>query len=132
MLVFNLGVMNVLIYIDVMQIFFLQKEWQFAHNKCFFGNINNYCGIGSIYTRDPITGETKDEFTGKKYFVGNFSRQSIENKLDVNYDFINEDSILATEFPDIYSQLKIISRILEKHYQDMFKVDFVIENINSL
>lgn len=93
-----------------------------------FGNINKNCGIGSIYTRDPITGETKDEFTGRKYFVGKFSRQSVDNKLDVNFDFINEESTLATEFPEIYKQLKIISRRLEKHYEDMIKIDFVVEN----
>jgi len=93
-----------------------------------FGNINKNCGIGSIYTRDPITGETKDEFTGRKYFVGKFSRQAVDNKLDVNFDFINEESTLATEFPEIYKQLKIISRRLEKHYEDMIKIDFVIEN----
>lgn len=93
-----------------------------------FGNINKNCGIGSIYTRDPITGETKDEFTGRKYFVGKFSRQAVDNKLDVNFDFINEESTLATEFPEIYKQLKIVSRRLEKHYEDMIKIDFVIEN----
>lgn len=93
-----------------------------------FSNINKNCGIGSIYTRDPITGETKDEFTGRKYFVGKFYIQSVDNKLDVNFDFINEESTLATKFPEIYKQLKIISTRLEKHYKDMIKIDFVIED----
>ena len=93
-----------------------------------FGNINKNCGIGSIYTRNPITGETKDEFTGRKYFVGKFSRQAVDNKPDVNYDFINEESTLATEFPEIYKQLKTISRRAEKLYKDMIKIDFVIED----
>lgn len=93
-----------------------------------FGNINTNYGIGSIYTRDPITGEIKDEFTGKKYFKGNFSRQSVDNKFDINFDFINEESTFATDFPEIYKQLKIISRKLEKHYKDIIKIDFVIEN----
>lgn len=93
-----------------------------------FSNMNKNCGVGTIFTRDPITGETKDDFTGKKYFVGSFSKQSIENSFDLNVDFINEDSILAMEFSDIYKQLKIISRILEKKYHDMFKIDFTVEN----
>ena len=93
-----------------------------------FGNINQKSGTGTIFTRDPITGEIKDKFTDKKYFVGSFSKQSLGNKLNMDYDVINEDSILATEFPEIYKQLKIISRRLEKHYEDMIKIDFVIEN----
>lgn len=92
------------------------------------GNKNEKSGIGTIFTRDPITGATKDEFTDEKYFVGKFSKQSIENNYDVNMDYINKDSILAVEFPDAYKELKAISKILEKIYQDMFEMDFVIED----
>lgn len=92
------------------------------------GNKNKNSGIGTIFTRDPITGETKDLFTGEKYFVGKFSKQSIENNYDVNMDFINGESILAVEFPGIYKEIKAIAKILEKNYQDMFEIDFVIED----
>lgn len=92
------------------------------------GNKNKNSGIGTIFTRDPITGETKDLFTGEKYFVGKFSKQSIENNYDVNIDFINGESILAVEFPGIYKEIKAIAKILEKKYQDMFEIDFVIED----
>lgn len=92
------------------------------------GNKNEKSGIGTIFTRDPITGATKNEFTNEKYFVGKFSKQSIENNFDVNMDYINKDSILAVEFPDIYKEIKSIAKILEKLYEDMFEIDFVIED----
>lgn len=92
------------------------------------GNINKTSGIGTIYTRDPITGETKDKYTNKKYFVGNFSKQSTQLTLNENKNFIDEDSNFAIEFEGIYNQLMNISKTLEKYYKDMLKIDFVIEN----
>ena len=93
-----------------------------------FGNINKNCGTGTIFTRDPISGNSIDEFTNKKYFLGNFSKQSIENTINENKDFINENSIFAKEYPDIYIQLKNISKVLERHYKNMLKIDFEVEN----
>lgn len=93
-----------------------------------FGNMNQNSGTGTIFTRNPITGKTIQEYTDKKYFVGNFSKQSIKTTCDANQNFINEDSIFSKEFPDIYNQLTNIAKTLERYYKDMLKIDFVIEN----
>lgn len=102
-----------------------------------FGNINKSCGVGTIFTRNPITGEVRDEFTNQKYFVGKFVTKSIEIDINTNETFfgeyeylINKDSEFAILFPEIYNQLLNISKTLERHYKDMLKIDFVVENNN--
>lgn len=85
-----------------------------------FGNINKNCGTGTIFTRDPITGEKK--------LIGNFSKQSLETYVDLHMDSTLERSTLSSEFSEIYGQLKDICKLLESHYKDMLKIDFVIEN----
>lgn len=92
------------------------------------GNINQKSGVGTIFTRDPVTGEVADKFTNKKYFVGKFSKQEGETIVNLNEDIIDDDGELARDFKEIYNELKDIIKILERHYKDMLKIDFVIEN----
>lgn len=93
-----------------------------------FGNSNIKCGTGTIFTRDPITGD--------KILTGNFSKQSLNTsvKLSIysNYyvDYNFDNSAFAIEFSKEYDYLKDICVLLEKHYKDMLKVNFVVDNNN--
>lgn len=85
----------------------------------FFENINKNYKIETIYTRDPQSGE--------QLFKKENSSQSEEYSMYPDDEILNE-TLLAEQFPEIYSELKNISILLEKHYKDMLKIDFVIEN----
>lgn len=85
-----------------------------------FGNMNENCKTGTIFTRSPITGE--------KFFIDKKNNQSLETSFDVYDDSTIEFKILSNKFPEIYNQLKNISSSLEHHYKDMLKIDYVIEN----
>lgn len=84
-----------------------------------FGNINENCKTGTIFTRSPIT--------GKNFFIDEETKDTSRTYDD--YSTI-EFSILNNKFPEIYKQLKNISSLLEHHYKDMLQIDYVIENNN--
>lgn len=89
-----------------------------------FGNNNKKCGTGIIFTRDPIAGDKK--------FIGNFSKQALYTTVDLNtYYYIDsnfDSSEFAIEFLKEYDYLKEICLLLENHYKDMLKVNFVVDN----
>lgn len=85
-----------------------------------FGNINKNCGVGTIYTRDPWSGE--------KNLICYFSKKSQKNHVNINIESPLENSELSREFPQIYNELKKICKLLEDYYENMQKIEFVIEN----
>ncbi len=85
-----------------------------------FGKINKNYKIETIYTRNPIT--------GNPFFVDESSNQMSEYFANPFDEDLSKKSLLSEQFPEIYSELKNISILLEKHYKDMLKIDFVIEN----
>lgn len=85
-----------------------------------FGNINKNYKIETIYTRDPITGE--------KFFGEESSNQMSEYCTYPFDEVVSKKILLFEQSPEIYSELKNIAILLEKHYKDMLKIDFVIEN----
>ena len=84
------------------------------------GNVNKNCKIGTIYTRNPITGqplftdESSNDLT--EYCAYHFDE-----------DF-GEEHLLSEQFPEIFNELRNISILLEKYYRDMIKINYVIEN----
>jgi len=85
-----------------------------------FGNLNKKSGTGTIFTRDPITGD--------KNFIGNFSKKSLDTSVNMYIDCNFDNSTFASEFAKEYECLKNICELLEDHYKDMLKVNFFIEN----
>ena len=77
-----------------------------------FGNINKNCKTGTIFTRDPLTGD----------------KNLTINSSNISFDSNFENSTFTIEFPKEYKYLKNICQLLENHYKDMLKVDFVVEN----
>lgn len=92
-----------------------------------FGNRNKKSGIGIMFTRDPMTGDKKyigDFFSESLYFPIDMDNSYIYDYQDYNLD----NSTFAIEFPKEYDYLKEICILLENCYQDMLKLNFVIEN----
>ena len=86
----------------------------------YHGNTGLRSGSGTVFTRDPRTGEKK---LYGEYLI-NGSRD------DFIFGIKGTKSIetLEIDFSMIYTELITVSRNLEQYYQDMQKIDFVIED----
>ncbi len=86
-----------------------------------FGNFNNNSGSGVVFSRNPSSGENKifGEYLvnaqGEDIVSGFRTPQSIE-------------SSMSKHFPKPYSQLKSISKKLEKYFEDVQDIEFTIQN----
>ena len=91
-----------------------------------FGNLNNKSASGVIFSRNPDTGEDKIkgeyliESQGEDVVSGFITPKNISEKAN-DKDFINI-------FPDIYSQINIISKDLERHFGFVQDIEFTIES----
>ncbi len=91
-----------------------------------FGNLNDKSASGVIFSRNPDTGEDKIkgeyliESQGEDVVSGFITPKNISEK--GNHEaFINI-------FPDIYSQINIISKDLESHFGFVQDIEFTIES----
>ena len=91
-----------------------------------FGNLNDKSASGVIFSRNPDTGEDKIkgeyliESQGEDVVSGFITPKNISEKAN-DKDFINI-------FPDIYSQINIISKDLERHFGFVQDIEFTIES----
>ncbi|MFA6382612.1 MAG: putative PEP-binding protein [Candidatus Buchananbacteria bacterium] len=85
-----------------------------------FGNINDNCGTGVAFTRNPATGV--DEFFGD--FLVNAQGEDVVAGIR-NPQKISE---LANQWPEIYQQLLDVRGKLESYYRDMQDIEFTIVN----
>ena len=97
-----------------------------------FGNMGNDCATGVVFTRNPsdgsndIYGEYLINAQGEDVVAGTRTPQHITKKAKKEAKV--KDNSLEESMPKIYSELKKILRILEKHYKDMQDVEFTVEN----
>ncbi|ADQ13672.1 pyruvate, phosphate dikinase [Halanaerobium hydrogeniformans] len=87
-----------------------------------FGNIGENSGTGVAFTRNPATGENK--VFGE--FLLNAQGEDVVAGIRTPKD-INE---LEKFLPEVYTELMEITRILEKHYEDMQDIEFTIQEGN--
>ena len=91
-----------------------------------FGNLNDKSASGVIFSRNPDTGEDKIkgeyliESQGEDVVSGFVTPKNISEKAN-DEDFINI-------FPDIYSQINIISIDLERYFGFVQDIEFTIES----
>ncbi|MGL6113714.1 MAG: pyruvate, phosphate dikinase [Cetobacterium sp.] len=85
-----------------------------------FGNFNDKSGTGVIFSRNPSNG--KKELYGE--YILKAQGEDIVAGLITPFDISN----LNNQLPEIYSELKKYSEILEKHFKDMQDIEFTIEN----
>jgi pyruvate,orthophosphate dikinase len=111
----------------------IPHDWGTAVNvqTMVFGNMGNDSATGVAFTRNPATGENK--FYGE--FLTNAQGEDvvagIRTPNPINDDSKNEQSknlpTLKELMPDVYKQLEVIRKKLEKHYRDMLDIEFTIE-----
>ena len=91
-----------------------------------FGNLNDKSASGVIFSRNPDTGEDKIkgeyliESQGEDVVSGFITPKNISEKA-------NDESFINI-FPDIYSQINIISKDLERHFGFVQDIEFTIES----
>lgn len=85
-----------------------------------FGNMGEDCCTGSLFTRDPDSGEKC--LTGE--FLINKSDEDLISGTKTPYDL----KAMKEVFPDVFGQLSEICSILENHYKDMQNIDFTVEH----
>jgi len=84
-----------------------------------FGNMGDDSGTGVGFTRNPSTGE--EEFYGE--YLTNAQGEDVVAGIRTPKPI----SELEKEMPEVYKQLKEITKRLEKHYRDVQDFEFTIE-----
>ena len=91
-----------------------------------FGNLNDKSASGVIFSRNPDTGEDKIkgeyliESQGEDVVSGFVTPKNISEKAN--------DEAFINIFPDIYSQINIISNDLERYFGFVQDIEFTIES----
>ena len=91
-----------------------------------FGNLNDKSASGVIFSRNPDTGEDKIkgeyliESQGEDVVSGFITPKNISERAN--------DEAFINIFPDIYSQINIISKDLERHFGFVQDIEFTIES----
>jgi len=94
--------------------------------------MGNDCATGVVFTRNPsdgskeIYGEYLINAQGEDVVAGTRTPQYITKK--ASKDPSLKEKSMEQSMPKIFSQLKKILNILEKHYRDMQDVEFTVEN----
>ena len=112
----------------------IPSEWGTAVNvqSMVFGNMGNDCATGVVFTRNPsdgskeIYGEYLINAQGEDVVAGTRTPQYITKQ--ASKDPSLKKKSMEQSMPKIFSQLKKILNILEKHYRDMQDVEFTVEN----
>jgi pyruvate,orthophosphate dikinase len=104
------------------QLYKIPHNWGTAVNvqAMVFGNLGEHCATGVAFTRNPSTGE--NNFYGE--FLINAQGEDVVAGIRTPRP-INE---LHAAMPKPYAELKKVSKILEKHYQEMQDIEFTIED----
>ncbi len=85
-----------------------------------FGNMNDNCGTGVAFTRDPATGENK--------VFGEYLMNAQGEDVVAGVRTPMPIAELGKQNPAIYQEFQNICQILENHYHDMQDIEFTIEN----
>ena len=97
-----------------------------------FGNMNNDCATGVVFTRNPsngnneIYGEYLINAQGEDVVAGTRTPHYITKRASKN--LLTKKKSMEELMPKAFNQLKKILNILEKHYRDMQDVEFTVEN----
>jgi pyruvate,orthophosphate dikinase len=111
----------------------IPESWGTAVNvqSMVYGNMNNDCATGVLFTRNPATGkagvfgEYLENAQGEDVVAGirNPHPISKKQKQESGGEYSLEESM-----PEVYTQISDICKKLEAHYKDMQDVEFTIQN----
>ena len=85
-----------------------------------FGNMDDDCGTGVAFTRDPATGEKK--------LMGEFLTNAQGEDVVAGVRTQMPIAEMANKFPAAFEQFQKVCQILENHYHDMQDMEFTVEN----
>ena len=97
-----------------------------------FGNMDNDCATGVVFTRNPsngfneIYGEYLINAQGEDVVAGTRTPQHITKK--ANKNSATKEKSMEELMPRVFNQLKKTLNVLEKYYRDMQDVEFTVEN----
>ncbi|RPG64915.1 MAG: pyruvate, phosphate dikinase [Flammeovirgaceae bacterium TMED290] len=92
-----------------------------------FGNLGHGCGTGVAFTRNPSTGE--NIFFGE--WLPNAQGEDVVAGIRTPYPIVggkNSKNSLAVSMPNAFSELKVIRKKLENHFDDMQDIEFTIQD----
>jgi len=113
--------------VDYRNIENIPHSWGTAVNvQCMvFGNMGIESATGVAFTRNPSTGEKR--FFGE--WLRNAQGEDVVAGIRTPKPILNNSKHdLQTQMPDVYKQLNIVQKKLEKHYKEMQDLEFTIEN----
>nr|AIT69957.1 pyruvate orthophosphate dikinase [Sargassum horneri] len=85
-----------------------------------YGNMNDGCGTGVAFSRNPSTGENK--------FFGEFLPNAAGEDVVAGIRTPQPLEEMATKWPGVYEELYKYQEQLEKYYCDMQDIEFTVEN----
>nr|AIT69956.1 pyruvate orthophosphate dikinase [Dictyopteris undulata] len=85
-----------------------------------YGNMNDECGTGVAFSRNPSTGE--DKFFGE--FLPNAAGEDVVAGIRTPQPLEE----MAKKWPEVYGELYSYQDKLEKYYGDMQDIEFTVEN----
>ena len=99
----------------------IPAEWGTAVNvqEMVYGNMDDTCGTGVAFTRDPATGEN--------VLYGEYLMNAQGEDVVAGVRTPESISHLKEQSSELYDQFEEIGEVLEKHYGDMQDLEFTIE-----
>lgn len=85
-----------------------------------YGNMNDGCGTGVAFSRNPSTGENK--------FFGEFLPNAAGEDVVAGIRTPQPLEEMAEKWPEVYAELYKYQEQLEKYYGDMQDIEFTVEN----
>jgi pyruvate,orthophosphate dikinase len=111
----------------------IPESWGTAVNvqSMVYGNMNNDCATGVLFTRNPATGkagvfgEYLENAQGEDVVAGIRNPHPISKKQKQES---GGEASLEESMPEVYKQISDICKKLEGHYKDMQDIEFTIQN----
>jgi len=111
----------------------IPESWGTAVNvqSMVYGNMNNDCATGVLFTRNPATGkagvfgEYLENAQGEDVVAGIRNPHPISKK---QKEEGSGSASLEESMPEVYKQISDICKKLEGHYKDMQDIEFTIQN----
>lgn len=96
-----------------------------------YGNKGNNSATGTAFTRHPLSGENKLHGAFLKNSQGEDASADLRNSHAISVKGLEEDranTSLEKQMPNAFFELKKVANVLEKHFKDLQKIEFTIED----
>jgi pyruvate, orthophosphate dikinase len=100
----------------------IPDTWGTAVNVCcmVYGNLGDTSGTGVCFTRDPSTGEN--------IFYGEYLMNAQGEDVVAGIRTPKPLALMKQEMPEVFKQLEVVRKTLEKHYKDVQDIEFTVQD----